>query len=83
MGVSSGRHLLCCPPALPPPHTHTKLHTQPNRAPPPAAHPPEMDYDATDPKAPKGEVLLRGPCMFDGYYKAPDKTAEVGGVLRR
>jgi acyl-CoA synthetase (AMP-forming)/AMP-acid ligase II len=38
-----------------------------------------MDYDATDPKAPKGEVLLRGPCMFEGYYKAPDKTAEVGG----
>ncbi|KAI8474564.1 MAG: hypothetical protein J3K34DRAFT_407403 [Monoraphidium minutum] len=38
---------------------------------------PEMNYDATNPHAPAGEVLLRGPCLFDGYYKAPDKTEEV------
>jgi long-subunit acyl-CoA synthetase (AMP-forming) len=38
-----------------------------------------MNYDATDPVHPAGEVLLRGPCMFDGYYKQPDKTEEVGG----
>ncbi|GBF95915.1 hypothetical protein Rsub_08038, partial [Raphidocelis subcapitata] len=37
---------------------------------------PEMGYDATGPN-PVGEVLLRGPCMFDGYYKLPDKTAEI------
>ncbi len=41
-----------------------------------------MNYDATDAERPSGEVLLRGPCMFDGYYKQPDKTEEVR-VYRR
>lgn len=35
-----------------------------------------MDYDATSDK-PSGEVLLRGPVMFTGYYKQQDKTDEV------
>jgi long-chain acyl-CoA synthetase len=35
-----------------------------------------MGYDATG-DDPAGEVLLRGPCLFDGYYKAQDKTDEV------
>ena len=37
----------------------------------------EMNYDATKSEEPAGEVLLRGPQLFSGYYKAPDKTAEV------
>lgn len=38
---------------------------------------PEMNYDATSDDEPAGEVLLRGPQLFSGYYKAPEKTAEV------
>lgn len=29
----------------------------------------EMNYDATNPQQPAGEVLLRGPQLFSGYYK--------------
>jgi len=38
---------------------------------------PEMGYDAATEDEPAGEVLLRGPQLFSGYYKQPDKTAEV------
>uniref|UniRef100_A0A7S0R5D9 Long-chain-fatty-acid--CoA ligase n=1 Tax=Chlamydomonas leiostraca TaxID=1034604 RepID=A0A7S0R5D9_9CHLO len=38
---------------------------------------PEMNYDALDPVEPKGEVLIRSPAGFSGYYKAQDKTDEV------
>jgi long-subunit acyl-CoA synthetase (AMP-forming) len=38
-----------------------------------------MNYDATDKANPIGEVLLRGPCLFTGYYKQQDKTDEVRG----
>lgn len=31
---------------------------------------PEMNYDATSDVEPAGEVLLRGPQLFSGYYKA-------------
>jgi len=61
------------PPSLTPPTP-----TQPNPT-PERHHTAEMNYDASDPAKPAGEVLLRGPCLFDGYYKQPDKTEEVGG----
>jgi hypothetical protein len=32
--------------------------------------PAEMNYDATSEVEPAGEVLLRGPQLFSGYYKA-------------
>jgi len=35
---------------------------------------PELKYDATA-SPPKGEVLIRGPMLFAGYYKDPEKTA--------
>ena len=36
-----------------------------------------MNYDALDPEEPKGEVLIRGPLVFSGYYKDQVKTDEV------
>lgn len=37
----------------------------------------EMNYDATSPTAPKGEILVRGPCIFQGYYKIPEETSKA------
>lgn len=37
---------------------------------------PEMDYRIADKPYPRGEVCMKGPSMFCGYYKRPDKTAE-------
>ena len=37
---------------------------------------PEMNYHVTD-SIPKGELCYRGPFIFKGYYKDPEKTAEA------
>jgi len=37
----------------------------------------EMGYDALDAARPGGEVLLRGPGLFTGYYKGEGMTKEV------
>lgn len=37
---------------------------------------PEMGYDALGDN-PRGEICIRGKCLFSGYYKREDLTKEV------
>lgn len=41
---------------------------------------PDMKYDALGAKA-QGELLLKGPNLFTGYYKMPDKTVRLPSLL--
>lgn len=40
---------------------------------------PEMGYHVGGPGPARGELCLRGPCLFSGYYKQQEATREVGG----
>ena len=37
---------------------------------------PEMNYNVTDKPCPRGEVLIRGPSVTQGYYKDVKQNAE-------
>jgi len=60
------------------------MDSEPRQAGPPMAHVelklrsvPDLRYSIHDHPYPRGEVLVRGPHVFQGYYKHPEITAQV------
>lgn len=38
---------------------------------------PDMEYYSTDKPQPRGELLIRGACLFDGYYRNEEETKKA------
>ncbi|KAI9479178.1 hypothetical protein BX667DRAFT_468085 [Coemansia mojavensis] len=38
---------------------------------------PEMGYEAADADCPRGEIMVRGPCVFSHYQNEPEETQNV------